>query len=209
MHGSLNNAADGPWCLVTMQGTYLGQPVGSLQSNWASLWQPYYQELVLVSTSGAAKRRLCHLRSRHMGASNYWWMSRAALSWDGVYAVFGSNFGVAPVDDYTDVYLVQLRDLPPTRAQPVMSSVTAGTPGPTQVVITWTTDRECTSQVEYGPTTFYAEGISTFQPALNTSHSVTLTALTPSTLYHFRAKSRDQWGNWRLSADGTFTTAAS
>jgi len=42
-----------------------------------------------------------------------------------------------------------------------------------------------------------------------TSHSVALTMLTASTLYHFRVKSKDANGTLSVSGDYTFTTAAS
>src|SRR5206468_7054954 len=41
-----------------------------------------------------------------------------------------------------------------------------------------------------------------------TSHSVGLSGLTASTLYHYRVKSKDAAGNLAVSADFTFTTSA-
>src|SRR5579885_1777341 len=40
-----------------------------------------------------------------------------------------------------------------------------------------------------------------------TSHSVTLSGLTPGTMYHYQALSKDAQGNLGSSADFTFTTA--
>src|SRR5438128_6962913 len=71
--------------------------------------------------------------------------------------------------------------------------------------INWTTDENADGQVEYGTTAAY--GSST--PATSKfekSHTVGLSGLTPTTLYHYRVKSRDGWGNLAVSGDFTFTT---
>src|SRR5207245_2538038 len=63
------------------------------------------------------------------------------------------------------------------------------------------------SQVEYGTTTAYGQ-VSALVSALVTSHSVGLSGLSASTVYHYRVKSRDAAGNLAVSADFTFTTVA-
>jgi hypothetical protein len=50
--------------------------------------------------------------------------------------------------------------------------------------------------------------MTTLNPILSTSHSVTLSGLTPNTLYHYRTRSRDAAGNLAMSGDSTFTTTA-
>ena len=88
---------------------------------------------------------------------------------------------------------------------PAISAIKA-TPKDTSVTITWTTDKTSSSRVEYGTTT----GYGTLTPADNTlltSHSVTVTGLSPLTAYHFRVHSADACHE-AISADGTFTTTA-
>ena len=77
----------------------------------------------------------------------------------------------------------------------------------TSATITWTTDEPADSTVEYGTTTSY--GSTEYDPTLVTSHSITLTGLSPGTTYHFRVKSTDAAGNTAVSGDYTFTTLES
>src|SRR2546425_8968119 len=77
----------------------------------------------------------------------------------------------------------------------------------TSATITWATDEASDSQVEYGTTTAYGQ-VSALASALVTSHSVGLSGLLASTVYHYRVKSRDAVGNLAVSGDVTFTTLA-
>jgi len=72
--------------------------------------------------------------------------------------------------------------------------------------ITWTTDDPATSQVEYGTTAAYGVE-TTATTALVTSHSVTISALAPETMYHYRVLS-DSATDDATSADATFVTDA-
>jgi glucose/arabinose dehydrogenase len=90
---------------------------------------------------------------------------------------------------------------------PVIGGITATAITSSGATIQWTTNEPADGQVEYGTTTAY--GTSTpVNSALVTSHSQQLTALTPSTLYHYRVKSKDAAGNPAVSGNATFTTAA-
>jgi RHS repeat-associated protein len=89
---------------------------------------------------------------------------------------------------------------------PVISNVAAGGITATTATITWATDENSDSQVEYGPTTAYGQA-TTLNTALVTAHSQGLSGLTSETLYHYRVKSRDAAGNLAVSGDFTFTTA--
>ncbi len=88
---------------------------------------------------------------------------------------------------------------------PTLSAVTATNLTPTSATITWTTNEPADSQVEYGTTTSYGQS-TPLNSAMVTSHPVSLTGLTPSTLYHYRVKSKDAAGNPATSNDFTFTT---
>jgi hypothetical protein len=59
--------------------------------------------------------------------------------------------------------------------------------------------------VEYGTTTAYGSQ-STLDTNLVTSHSAPLTGLSAGTLYHYRVRSTDSFGNPVVSGDFTFTT---
>jgi hypothetical protein len=75
----------------------------------------------------------------------------------------------------------------------------------TGATIVWTTNVPATSGVKYGSTSGYGCA-SPSDPNRVLSHSVNLTGLMPSTLYHFQAVSVDASGNRAVSADSTFTT---
>jgi hypothetical protein len=94
-----------------------------------------------------------------------------------------------------------------TAPGPVISSVTTATISATAATITWITDQSSSSLVEYGTTNSYGSS-STLNPALTTIHSVTLTGLTPGTLYDYAAVSANSAGTSSTSSNFTFTTAA-
>jgi len=91
-----------------------------------------------------------------------------------------------------------------TPPPPVISSVAASTVTASTATITWTTDTASDTTVEYGTTTAYGASAST--PGLVTSHTQGLIGLSSSTLYHYRVKSKDAYGQVSASADATFTT---
>ena len=89
---------------------------------------------------------------------------------------------------------------------PVIANVQATNVTGASALITWTTDENSNSVVEYGLTTGYG---STASNSTNlTSHSMTLNNLAASTLYHYRVKSTDPFDNAATSVDFTFQTAA-
>ena len=94
---------------------------------------------------------------------------------------------------------------PPDTTPPVISNISATGINSTGATITWSTNEAADTQVEYGLTTAY--GYTTaLNSTLSTSHSRTLTNLSPATLYHYRVRSRDAAGNLAVSGDNTFTT---
>src|SRR5256712_3642085 len=92
-------------------------------------------------------------------------------------------------------------------APPLLSSVASTNLSSSAATITWATDEASDSQVEYGPTIAYGSATALVS-ALVSSHSVGLSGLSASTMYHYRVKSKDAMGNLATSADVTFTTAA-
>ncbi len=90
---------------------------------------------------------------------------------------------------------------------PVLSAITVGSITSTGASVQWTTNEGATSQVEYGTSTAYG-ATTTLDASLVTSHSVALSGLASSTLYHVRVISKDAAGNTATSSDSTFTTLA-
>jgi hypothetical protein len=94
----------------------------------------------------------------------------------------------------------------PASPAPVISNVTVSNITTTGATITWTTDQASTTQVNYGTTTSYGNS-STLNSSLITSHSVTLTNLTPGTTYDYDVVSTNSTGTSSgMSTNYTFTT---
>jgi peroxiredoxin len=91
---------------------------------------------------------------------------------------------------------------------PVIKDTTVSSITESSAVIKWTTDKDASSQVEYGVAATYGTS-SQLDEMLMASHSVSLSGLTPDTTYHFRVKSKDAGKNEALSADQTFKTLSS
>ena len=88
---------------------------------------------------------------------------------------------------------------------PVLSSIVAANLTTSGATITWTTNENATTQVDYGTTASYGSS-STLDSTLASGHTVVLTGLSASTLYHFRVNSKDASNNLSTSGDMTFTT---
>ncbi|MCX6650482.1 MAG: hypothetical protein NT131_02335, partial [Methanomassiliicoccales archaeon] len=75
-------------------------------------------------------------------------------------------------------------------------------------IITWVTDCNTTSQVEYGTSSSYGNVVS--DSSLTTAHSITIDNLATSTLYHYRVSSTYSVTGFSLSSvsgDRSFTSA--
>jgi hypothetical protein len=88
-------------------------------------------------------------------------------------------------------------------------NVSVGSVAQSTATISWTTSEIADTQVEYGTTLSYGSS-STLKDNVTrvTSHSVSLTGLTPNTTYNYRVKSRDASGNLVISENQTFKTLA-
>lgn len=69
----------------------------------------------------------------------------------------------------------------------------------TEITITWETDEEANSLINYGLKEDY--GIVRIPEVDRTQHSMTLDGLEPGRVYHFRVVSADEEGNQGISAD--------
>jgi hypothetical protein len=94
---------------------------------------------------------------------------------------------------------------PPDVTPPVINHVLVAETSDSTASITWKTDENASSQIEYGGSTSYGQSTN-LDKTLKTDHSVKLEGLTPATVYHFRVKSADKYGNPGVSADFSLTT---
>lgn len=92
--------------------------------------------------------------------------------------------------------------VPPNISSVAVSGITT-----TSATIGWVTDEEADSQIDYGLTTAYGQS-SPLSSVLLAAHTISLSGLTPNTVYHYRVKSRDAAGNLSVSGGGTFNTSA-
>lgn len=90
---------------------------------------------------------------------------------------------------------------------PSISNIVVTDVNTTSVKVTWTTDENSSSSVDYGISDSY--GSSGSGDGSTTSHSVSLSSLSAGTTYHYKVKSADSSGNSAESADNTFSTAVS
>ena len=118
-----------------------------------------------------------------------WQMQRAGYQYFG--AVCSRSIVVGGVPDTTP---------------PVISNVAASGLTTSTASVTWTTDDDATSQVDYGLTTSYGS-TTTEDTSYVTSHAVLLSGLGSGTTYHYRVRSRNGAGLSTTSGDYTFTTA--
>lgn len=88
---------------------------------------------------------------------------------------------------------------------PVVSSVVASATQD-RATVRWTTDERATGQAVWGTTTAYGR-TSARAASLTTSHTQTLTGLSPGTTYHLQVRSTDAAGNTGVSTDRSVTTA--
>lgn len=180
-------------------------------ANAASFRVGYYLSANPSSTTGAAV----------LGTQNVFGLTRgASVALITSFTVPGSTTGgshyVVAVADSTKVVresnesnntrasaAMAVGDVtPPTIGAVSSSGMTTGS-----ATITWTTNESSTSQVEYGSTTAYGS-MSALNTSGVTSHSVGVSGLAASTLYHFRVRSTDASGNTAVSSDYTFSTTA-
>lgn len=94
----------------------------------------------------------------------------------------------------------------PGGSTPLAISNLTVAPGPNFALITWETNRDADSRVEYGLSPAYTDSVSS--AAQTTTHSLLLTGLSPATTYHFRALSEALDGGNAATDDDTFRTAS-
>lgn len=87
------------------------------------------------------------------------------------------------------------------------ASIAVGSVTTSSAVVTWTTTKPGSSQVEYGTTTSYGS-TTPLDSTLVANHSQTLANLNPGTTYNYRIRSIDLGGSVHVSGNSIFTTTA-
>lgn len=131
----------------------------------------------------------------------------------GLYTITASKDGYADMMSTADVQIGQvtgnmyIRDLElgAPNTPPVIFNVNAANITTNSATITWTTDQEANSRVEYGVTTAYGS-TTPLDPNPVVSHVVNLNGLTQNTLYNYRVTSANENGS-TTSGNFTFTTS--
>ena len=85
---------------------------------------------------------------------------------------------------------------------PNINNIAVSTTG-TTATIQWTTNEEASGVVSHGTDSSYGSSVTTTG---GTTHTATITGLTPLSTYHFAVRSTDLAGNPAASADTTFKT---
>jgi phosphodiesterase/alkaline phosphatase D-like protein len=111
-----------------------------------------------------------------------------------------SSGNLAVSDDYEFTTLESNDSTPPAITGVTVSMVTYHS-----ALISWTTNEEASTQVEYGQAESYGS-FTTLGEALTTAHSQAVDGLMPDSTYHFRVKSKDRDGNLGVSGDFTLKT---
>ncbi len=89
---------------------------------------------------------------------------------------------------------------------PAFISVATASSEENEVTVVWTTNEMAYGYVQYGKTTSY--GLATPKSVSATmDNTVSVTSLTPGTVYHYRIVAEDESGNISYSKDRTFETA--
>lgn len=91
--------------------------------------------------------------------------------------------------------------------QPVISRIEVTNIMAGSAVVSWDTDKETSSVIEYGTTTSYGGTVSSDR--MEKSHKMTLNGLSADTVYHLKITARDARGNTAISIDQSFKTAIS
>lgn len=95
------------------------------------------------------------------------------------------------------------------KTAPVISAVNTSGITTATAIISWTTDEDSSSKVDYGLDTSYSLHTAEIDtsPGVST-HSVSLTGLQACTLYNYRVRSKDTLLNESIGSNAMFTTTA-
>ena len=95
-----------------------------------------------------------------------------------------------------------------TSAAGLSSGPEVGSISTRKATITWSTDRNSDSKIQYGTSSGSYNTVEPSNSSQVTSHSIILTGLEPGTTYYYRAKWTDEDGNTGTSDEKSFSTQA-
>ena len=119
--------------------------------------------------------------------------------------VYGNSKFVAVGGYGRTSYSTYTPDTPDSNA-PTISNVSS-TPSSSSATLTWSTNEDSSSEVEYGLSATYGTATAETDTATRvTNHQVSLNNLKTCAKYYFRVKSKDATGNQGVSSQSTFFT---
>jgi hypothetical protein len=145
----------------------------------------------------ALKRKYNHMPSKHRNLITAVLVVVVAISLGLLFYVVQTNMEAR---NELRRYLVTTVAAPTLNINGVLATSTS----PTSEKITWHTNQNSDSLVNYGLTSSY--GSSVYDPALTKNHLLALTGLTSATVYHYKVTSKTAGGASVSSQDYTFTT---
>jgi hypothetical protein len=196
---SVSNGTQGPGTVVIIDSETILINAMSNNSNITDCSRGYNGT---AAANHAANANYSKIDGTHLGANGLEFVASQVSTWfqsqswplcagtAGLICPFPLNFTTAVTDT----------------PNPIISAVVVSSITSTSAVVSWTTDQPTTSLVNYGPTSNYGMA-STPNVTLSAAHSVTLTGLTPNTIYDFGVVSANSVGKSSTSANGTLTTS--
>ncbi|MBI5755919.1 MAG: fibronectin type III domain-containing protein [Nitrospirae bacterium] len=200
-----NLATSGDYTFTTLAPPDTTPPTGTISINGVASYTTSAAVTLTLSCSDSGSG-CSQMRLSNDGTTwNVWESYTVSKLWtlsssDGVktaYVQYRDTTGNTS-QSYTDTITLDTKT-------PVISGIVAGSITAGETTITWTTDEASSSHVEYGTSADYG-GFSNLDSSPVTSHTVTLSGLTPNTVYYFRVLSNDQAGNQGTSVGYNFTT---
>jgi len=204
---SSNLATSGDYTFITLAPPDSNPPTGTITINNNAAYATT-TSVTLTFTCSDTEGSCTEMRLSNNGTTwNAWETYAATKSWtltsgDGAKTVY-----VKYKDNASNISSNYTDNITLDSTTPTISGIGAGSISSSTVVISWTTNEASTTQVEYGTTISYGSS-TTLDTNLVTSHSVSLTGLSPSTTYNYRVLSRDAAGNLITSTNYKFTTSA-
>jgi hypothetical protein len=92
-----------------------------------------------------------------------------------------------------------------TLAMPNISNINVTDLTHDSAIVNWNTSAETFGYVEYGTTSSYGRILGN-EDELLSDHTIAITGLFSQTLYHYRVRIKDSFGNYSVSGDETFET---
>ena len=175
----------------------------------ASFTEPYSsvdESSVLIAISTMGNGSLANA-SMNMIDNTHWsydWVIPSGSDEDGPFTIriYANDMASNPLDPYPTMDTTkQIDNTPPVISNLSMSNVTTDS-----VLISWLTNENATSHIEYGLTPSYGSWFH--GSAFVISHRCTLSGLSAATTYYYQVTSYDSAGNQDTSLNSSFTTSA-